>query len=660
MKFIHYLLTTILAFSTLVLSAQPCDQYDMVEQTGPYNNFDLVCAANPITATFEVWANEAYLISGVTAGETYSIDFCDGYQDAGQWNAIITIGHSNGATPAQVDLGNPSIVSVAGCMATFTATSNDDIVINISEAGNCGGTVIQTDNGLPTVTTDRAICPCSVSSTFYAGGTGLSATPVALCADNTDVPFVAANPNPEVIYVGFIIDPDASSEAAYNLASTEGSFKDFSGTVVTNVPATSFTLGDIVFLEMTQADIDAAAGGITTVSFISADGTTCGTLDIDWSTVPEAADVATSCPESASICGDQCDPDETYCSCAQDCPCNPETTYSWITIDGGNLALAADPTALCETSLTGTDNPSPEVVYVPFAALLPTCVTGAQFNTGGIGTVKEFDTNGDLVPMTVDSLASGIVGWWEITQADIMASGGNSTVTFSADGGACTGTLTVDWSNVVNLTGTVAATCPAGPETFDCAMVSGSTVTTPVVAGATFTVTPGAMCTTTADQDGFLLVYDFDPTTVPTATELYDAVLNNTLADVTQFLELSGCDGAGFVDLAGFNNTDCDPTFIDLYLMPIDTANLLLRDTCGLEGPISLEILPFDTLYVPGSISSGLYQAIDVVYSDGQVVQMDTVTFHAGDYIDLLPDFDVPISTQFTADPQPCGTPPTP
>ncbi len=68
---------------------------------------------------------------------------------------------------------------------------------------------------------------------------------------------------------------------------------------------------------------------------------------------------------------------------------------------------------------------------------------------------------------------------------------------------------------------------------------------------------------------------------------------------------------------------------------------------------------PF-SLYVPGPISGGLYEAENDVHSDGAVNATDTVTFHADNYIDLLPNFDVPINTQFTANIQPCGTPPIP
>jgi len=65
------------------------------------------------------------------------------------------------------------------------------------------------------------------------------------------------------------------------------------------------------------------------------------------------------------------------------------------------------------------------------------------------------------------------------------------------------------------------------------------------------------------------------------------------------------------------------------------------------------------TLYVPNTITGGLYEASNNVYSDGNVAPNNTTTFHAENYVELQPNFDIPLNTQFTIDIQPCGTPPT-
>ena len=73
--------------------------------------------------------------------------------------------------------------------------------------------------------------------------------------------------------------------------------------------------------------------------------------------------------------------------------------------------------------------------------------------------------------------------------------------------------------------------------------------------------------------------------------------------------------------------------------------------TCGMIGGC------IDSLYVPGSISAGLYEANITTFSDGTIIPTNTVTFHADNYVELRPNFDVPLNTQFTAAIQPCGTP---
>ncbi len=65
------------------------------------------------------------------------------------------------------------------------------------------------------------------------------------------------------------------------------------------------------------------------------------------------------------------------------------------------------------------------------------------------------------------------------------------------------------------------------------------------------------------------------------------------------------------------------------------------------------------SLHVTGNVYGGLYQASNDVHSDSAtVITNDTVTFHAGNYIDLLEDFEVTLGAQFTADIQDCDTPP--
>jgi len=55
------------------------------------------------------------------------------------------------------------------------------------------------------------------------------------------------------------------------------------------------------------------------------------------------------------------------------------------------------------------------------------------------------------------------------------------------------------------------------------------------------------------------------------------------------------------------------------------------------------------SLNIPGNIPSGLYMASDFISSDGTVADGSTVIFHAGDYVELLPDFTAEKGSNFWA-----------
>lgn len=147
--------------------------------TGPFGNFDApACASDcgtPQTAAIEVWANESYLIDGLTIGAEYNFEFCTGY-NAATW----TDGPAN-LTVAEYDVANSTvgtvITTVTGCTVTFTATAAD-IVINIWNT--CGAANETVDNGAPTFMctgngTALPNCTCSdliANGDFEAGQDG--------------------------------------------------------------------------------------------------------------------------------------------------------------------------------------------------------------------------------------------------------------------------------------------------------------------------------------------------------------------------------------------------------------------------------------------------------------------------------------------------------
>ncbi|QQS29986.1 MAG: hypothetical protein IPM47_03270 [Sphingobacteriales bacterium] len=166
---------------------------------------------------------------------------------------------------------------------------------------------------------------------------------------------------------------------------------------------------------------------------------------------------ATNC--TPSTCGNTvCDTasGESYCNCPGDCPCTISGTYVDFSPTTGNPVTSVTPAAFCENFVTGFPNPAvPEhTMFVPVAVIGVDCVTYNVSTTQG--TLYQF-VGEDLVPTT--TIPNLTVLWLEVTQTQINASGGTTTVTFTGASGACNTTLPIVWANVVNYTGNVATTC---------------------------------------------------------------------------------------------------------------------------------------------------------------------------------------------------------
>lgn len=101
---------------------------------------------NPITLSTEVWGNEAYFLGGLTANETYTFEFCTGYNPA-DWAATITI------TSYDVNTGiaGTPLFWTDGCTISFTPALHGDYAAFITVEDNCGGSVVEVFNGLPSL-----------------------------------------------------------------------------------------------------------------------------------------------------------------------------------------------------------------------------------------------------------------------------------------------------------------------------------------------------------------------------------------------------------------------------------------------------------------------------------------------------------------------------
>lgn len=104
-----------------------------------------VCPFNEIT-DFEVWADEAYAMTNIQAGGTYTFSACNGVGGSA-WPLSFTIINPSGTPDAfGLDAGST-------CALTWTASETGTYLIVVSEQGACGTSSNQdTDNGFPAIT----------------------------------------------------------------------------------------------------------------------------------------------------------------------------------------------------------------------------------------------------------------------------------------------------------------------------------------------------------------------------------------------------------------------------------------------------------------------------------------------------------------------------
>ncbi len=103
------------------------------------------CPLNEITA-FQVWADEAYAMTNVQAGGSYTFSACNGVGGTA-WDLTFTIISPSGNVDA-FGLDNGST-----CQLTWTASQTGTYLIVVSEQGACGTSSNQSnDNGFPAIT----------------------------------------------------------------------------------------------------------------------------------------------------------------------------------------------------------------------------------------------------------------------------------------------------------------------------------------------------------------------------------------------------------------------------------------------------------------------------------------------------------------------------
>ncbi len=178
---------TVLPSTDPACASTPCTSF----AAGPYTNFAQanLCftAGQSITAGFNVYGNEAYVLPGLDANVDYTFDFCSGY-NAGTWSgeAIITVASTTGTVAGGVTVGS-TLAYATGCSLTFTPPTEGDYIVIISVDGDCGGAEVTVDNGIPTLSSSSCYS-CGNLFTDQLGGTNAYASSTSntfeICPDS--------------------------------------------------------------------------------------------------------------------------------------------------------------------------------------------------------------------------------------------------------------------------------------------------------------------------------------------------------------------------------------------------------------------------------------------------------------------------------------------
>ena len=95
-------------------------------------------------------------------------------------------------------------------------------------------------------------------------------------------------------------------------------------------------------------------------------------------------------------------------------------------------------------------------------------------------------------------------------------------------------------------------------------------------------------------------------------------------------------------------------------LLPGQQYEYEVSADCGGGSTAFTGIIPFgtpscpSTLYIPGMVTEGVYNVSIEITSDGTVQTTDNTTYFAGDFIELMPGFEVEAGADFLADIQGC------
>lgn len=226
--------------------------------------------------------------------------------------------------------------------------------------------------------------------------------------------------------------------------------------ILNGTPSAGTITGGTLISTVTGCSLTFTASADGVVFFVLSTATACGgaisQVDNGFPTITTNSGVPCgSCGNTA------CEVGENYCNCSADCACNISGTFIDFDVDGNAIA-STTPSAFCENFVTGFVNPSvpAHIMYVPFAIFGVTCVTDYTVSaTEGMLYIR----SGDTLALITGPVPELTVLWLQVTQADVDASGGVTTISISGAGGDCTDALDITWTGVANYTGSVDVTC---------------------------------------------------------------------------------------------------------------------------------------------------------------------------------------------------------
>lgn len=272
------------------------------------------CNGESFSAPYEAWEHEMYF-SVVQASATYTFSLTGCSQTA--WGSPVEItvweGSTSGGPGSATLTGGTVIANVTNtCNATFTASVSDTVFFIVNGEGNCGNPLNMTDNGVPTITTISGVscacgdafcdspvesyCNCDQDCDCTGGGAAfvdmfpnpaLSPNPVVYCPTTLGD---TVNSVPFRVFVPIAPFSGASLPTCitgWNIATSEGSLLRSTALPTALSPTDTVNELTIFYLSVTDADIAAAVGGVTTITFTDATGPgTCTfTFDVDWNGV---------------------------------------------------------------------------------------------------------------------------------------------------------------------------------------------------------------------------------------------------------------------------------------------------------------------------------------------------------------------------------------